>query len=430
MAIMIIKSDNEKLSYALQKNPATGLLMKKHKQGCLFAYFPIVEGKTDEQTYVVYFKDSSEEISYKEHVDMSFEYLNNSKYNNARFVNDAIQELFYFTRENDLAEDVPAKCSIEINLLETHFKTIDIFQRYFPAVSITHKQVSDNNYNIKFTSVGEMTMKDMFLTVNLFGIFASLNSSDYIYITQDLVRKYIRIANDINAPYFIKYLIKIRMCRSEKNFFEFKEELEKSATEEIKMLFGDTHQMRISWIKEMLDSPANSIVDIGTGIDFRYLKIFAPILKTLDKKYYAIERDEDAIARIKAGIKNRALEDVVMVFESLDEFISYNQTYLNGEKFDVICTEVLEHNEKEQAKKIVNKVIKNIDFDKFIVTVPNEDFNKYYGLVGFRHDDHKWEAKEADLHAIMPKAKSQIYAVGDMVDGVPVSFGVVVKNDL
>jgi hypothetical protein len=441
MAILRIKSDNPDLSYVLQKNPFSGLFLKSVKQGVMFGYFPTINGQLVTNEYVIYFKDASDEISYKKHEDESFEYLNASKYNNARFINDAIQELMHAAREKPDPRDVPFYHEISVNLVETHFKTVDIFQRYFPEVKIISEEVSKDNYRLKFETNQAMTFQRLLQIVNLFSIFASLNSHDYIYITEDLIRKYVRIANEIDAPYFIKYLIKIRMARSEKKFNSLKEELEKSNRYKIDMVHGDTHDMRIAWIRERLltkhwkddknyyftmDRP---VVDIGTGIDHRYLKIFAPILQAQGMKYYAIERDYDARERIKAGLRNRNLEETVELFESIEEFLEFYNTVEERPTVDVICTEVLEHNEHCDACDIMDLVHEKINYRRFIVTVPNEDFNVHYGLTGFRHDDHKWEANVTRLMELIPNgAYFDTFKVGDQVDGIPVTYGLVLTK--
>lgn len=431
MALIRISSSNEKLSYVLQKNPGSGIYTRSLKNGMLFGYYPVINGLQNTQQYIIHFKDASDNVSYKRHPDEQFEYLNASKYNDARFINDAIQNVLHSAREqkgDSALYDEPHAHRIEVLLCETDYKTIDIFGRYFKGISIESKEVSKDNYNLVFTSMEPMTLSFMLKVINLFSIFATLNSPTYNYFTEDLISKYVRIANDVDAPYFIKYLIKIRMCRSSGKFNRFQKDLELSNRYEIKMTEGDTHQARIDWIKGLikLDKP---IVDIGSGIDFRYLKLFAPQLQAKGISYYAIEKDVDALARIKAGLRNRNLEDSVEVFESLDEFMKYKNDFLKGEKFDVICTEVLEHNEFNEAKAMVKKVHEEINYDNFIMTVPNAAFNQFYGIDGFRHDDHKWEAETGDILKLIPMDKNlTLHNVGDVVDGIPVTYGMLLQK--
>ncbi len=447
MAILKIVSGNKNLSYVIQKNPATGMFVKSLKQGALFAYFPKANGQTRTNEYVIYFKDASDEITYKKHPDEQFEYMNPSKYNDARFINDAIQECLHAAREHkgeSGVHDVPANHMVFVNMVETQFKTIDIFRRYFPEIEMRAELVSRDNYRMTFTTQNKMTLRYLLQVVNLFGVFAQLNSPTYSYLTEDLVKKYVRICNEVDAPYFIRYLIKVRMCRSESIFNSVKDELVNTKRyDNILMTFGDTHDARIAWIKGLLlDKPQDpkeglvlsgnrSIIDIGTGIDFRYLKIFAPKLQEKGLMYYAIEKDFDARERIKAGIRTRNLEDTVEIYESLEEFMKYHNEYLKNEHFDVICTEVLEHNEFNEAKKIVNIVSNGIKFGQFIISVPCAEFNQFYGLDGFRHDDHKWEAKLEDLKKLTDGVHNKdkiLMNVGDVINDIPVTYGIRISS--
>lgn len=284
---------------------------------------------------------------------------------------------------------------------------------------------------MRFVSEKKMTLRYMLQVINLFGVFAQLNSPTYTYLTEGLVKKYVRIMNDVDAPYFMRYLLKIRMCRGLNIYNQVKEDLVKTSRYKIEMQHGDTHDARKEFIRGLVD-PDKSIIDIGAGMDYQYVKMFAPKLQENGLQYYAIERDLDARERIKAGIRNRNLEDTVEVYESLDEFYKYHDEYLKNEKFTIICTEVLEHNDFADAKSIVSNVSRKINFNNFIITVPNAAFNVYYGLDGFRHSDHKWEANRDDVYKLCDGVKigyqKVLSDVGDKVDGISVTFGLQIKK--
>ena len=252
MAILHLKSGNKDLSFVIQKNPASGMFVKSLKMGALFCYYPLYEGVTNEQEYLVYFKDASDKITYKRHPDEQFEYLNSSKYTDARFINDAIQDVLHACREgkgDSPKYDVPCNHSVMFNVVETQFKTIDIFRRYFNhEIEIDAVEISKDNYKMTFTTERKMKLQYLLQVINLFGVFAQLNSPTYTYVTEDLVKKYIRIINDIDAPYFIRYLMKIRMCRNEKTFEQVKTDLSTSNKANIVMQYGDTHDNRIAWV--------------------------------------------------------------------------------------------------------------------------------------------------------------------------------------
>lgn len=443
MAFLKLISSNNNLSWIIEKNPETGIVIKSNRQGYLFGFFPLVDGKRNENEYCIYFKDASDEVSYKKHVDESFEHLSSSKYNNARFINDAIEELLRSAREGvhtyqsrGEEYDVPKRHAITFNMVETQYKTIDIFQRYFTDIDISSTEIVKNNFSITFLATVPMTLSHFLCIVNLFGIFAVLNSNDFIYLHEGMIEKYLRILNKIDVPYFIRYLFKVRLLREPKKFEKCKEILEQTYLySNLTITYGDTHDARIAWIKEKV-KPIFPIIDLGTGIDFKYLKIFAPKLMEKDLKYYAIEKDIDASERIKAGVRNRRLENVDLM-ESLDDIILVNPDQIKETPTTIICTEVLEHNEIKEVEIILQKMLTNFNYDQIIISVPNAGFNKHYGLINnTRHEDHKWEYTKDEFHKLITefllknnhRVYCEYFSIGDMVENESVSTGLIIRK--
>ncbi len=430
MAFLKLTSDNPRFGYVISKNPETGIKMVENRFGAMFGYYPKAAGVVNTQAYCILFQDASDSISYKKHPDETFEYLNASKYNNARFVDDAISTLF---RLDKVETDAPSNMEMFVNLVATQFKTIDIFRRHFTSITIESEEVSLDNYRLTFKTNEPMTLGRFLNIIDIFSIFATLNSEDYTYLPDERVDKYIRICQEIDAPYFIRYLIKVRMLRVDHKFERVKAKLEASDTHKIEMLFGDTHEMRMRFVKAQVDHSL-PIVDIGAGEDFRYLKMYS---KGFDNgsRYYAIERDFDARERIKAAIRGRGWTGNAEVFETLEDFLFYYKTIMNGEKVNVICSEVLEHNTFNEARTIVSEICDRVDFDKFVVTLPNAEFNSHYGLTGMRHDDHKWEATKRKVDTLFsyPLITTNFEViempVGDKVDGIEVTKGIIVKKN-
>lgn len=88
MAIVQVKSTNPQFSYLIKKNPGSGMMLRSIRQGIAYGWY------TDESTYNVYFKDADNEISYKQHQQETFEYLNVSRYHTPLFPLNAIGEFF------------------------------------------------------------------------------------------------------------------------------------------------------------------------------------------------------------------------------------------------------------------------------------------------------------------------------------------------
>jgi len=76
-----------------------------------------------------------------------------------------------------------------------------------------------------------------------------------------------------------------------------------------------------------------------------------------------------------------------------------NFAYINEMKDVVILSEVLEHLETRDRKQFLNVLINVIVPKKIILSVPNVDYNKYYGIEDgkYRHRDHKIEYTKQTL---------------------------------
>ncbi|GJM70546.1 hypothetical protein HMSSN036_27620 [Paenibacillus macerans] len=69
-------------------NPHSGMLLRSIRKGMAYGWY------TGEHTFNVYFKDADNNISYKQHEQENFEYLNVSRYNTPLFPLNAIGEFF------------------------------------------------------------------------------------------------------------------------------------------------------------------------------------------------------------------------------------------------------------------------------------------------------------------------------------------------
>ena len=91
---------------------------------------------------------------------------------------------------------------------------------------IEYKELVKNNYQIKIT-----TKKGIFELLNfasLFATFHAIINDDNLHIREENVGKCIKSLNIIDAPYFVRYLFKLRFMFGENKFSNFKDELEKT----------------------------------------------------------------------------------------------------------------------------------------------------------------------------------------------------------
>ncbi|MBO8172985.1 MAG: methyltransferase domain-containing protein [Bacillaceae bacterium] len=418
MAIVQLKSTNPHFSFLIRKNPASGMMLRTVRQGIAFGWY------SDDQTYNIYFKDADNEISYKQHKEESFEYLNVSRYNTPLFPLNAMTEFFNSTIKNRYDNDLEGyENELFVNMVHiTLPRYIDFFSKHFEDFSIEMIHQSHKSYSIKIKT--NKSIYDLLNTANLLFLFLSLIGNEYLDVTDSLIEKYVNQIKVLDAPFFIRYLFARNILTSRKLFSKFKESLEETQRYDINFSYGHTAHQRREAIKKLL--PFNKpIVDVGCGEGY-YAFLFSESIG--DKYYYAIDIDEDIIRSLDARIKKRGIENI-LTYGSIEDFI---EDY-NGELVDVILTEVIEHMEKDEAKKLILTILDDIHFESIIITTPNHDFNKYYSLDEYRHEDHKWEMGTNEfkqwISEIFDERDFEIHhlSIGDCVDGVYTTQGVLVK---
>lgn len=107
-------------------------------------------------------------------------------------------------------------------------------------------------------------------------------------------------------------------------------------------------------------------------------------------KVNSIEPDEAVHHEAYHAIRKISAEDTITLHHT--DAMSYLLTLNNLNNVDVLLTEVLEHIDYEESMSIIDKIV-SMSPDKFLLTLPNHDFNIFYGYKEgeFRHDDHLWE---------------------------------------
>jgi len=437
MSIISLKSENKYFSFIISKNPESGLTAKPLRKGVLFGYY--TEG--DESSYNIYFKDGSDEVSFPEYEGEEFEYLNSSRYNSASFIVSAIDEMLRsafksneFSTPNGIKKDSGGSMNtLFINMIKVKNKRyIDAFEDYFPDFKIDEELINENNYQITIR-----TYKSIYELLNftsLFGIFNAIVNNEPNFIKDENIVKYIRCMNIIDAPYFLRYLFKIRFIkgmntfnRNIEGFGVVKDELSKNKNKKIEMTFGDTWQARQMAIEERLDFK-NDVLEIGVG-EGKYITRFNRYMKNLN--HYAIDIDNEVIEEAKRRVNNKGLKNVYF-FNSTQDFLDSGN---NEGIFDVILTEVIEHMSILEAESLIKLVIDNVKFNKFIITTPNADFNKNYFMEGFRHQGHVFEMSSIEFKEFINKIikdqsmfKVDFIDIGDLVDGDTPTQGCVIKT--
>jgi 2-polyprenyl-3-methyl-5-hydroxy-6-metoxy-1,4-benzoquinol methylase len=418
MAIVQIKSTHPNFSFLIKKNPNSGMMLRSIRKGVAYGWY------TDKQTYNVYFKDADNDISYKQHEQENFEYLNVSRYNTPLFPLSAINEFFAAPHKEQTERDVEGhEHTFFINMVHIEFiRYIEFFAKHMPDFSFDITHQAHKSYALTVTT--NKSLYQLLHVVSVLCLFLSMFGNEFIDITDSILDKYIKSLNVIDAPFFIRSLFVRNFLTSQERFQKYKAELEKTARYEIRLAYGNTALQRRNYIGDVLRFD-KSILDVGCGEGF-YANHFAG---KIEGSYYAIDINEMLLERVKRTATARELDNIV-TFNSIDRFL---ESY-SGEQVDVILTEVIEHMSLAEARQLIQQICTHVNYDHFIITTPNADFNRYYELDEMRHPDHKWEMGEAAfrqwMQEVLEHANVQLefVAIGDGVNQTQTTQGVILQK--
>lgn len=419
MAFFQLKSTNPKLSYIIKKNPESGMQAKTVRKGVAFGYFT----KDSDLEYNVYFQDGPNEISYLEYADQEFEYINATRYSSTIFIINAISDFFRDPLKKLDEQDTEGfKHTLTINLIQMgSMRMFRAFEHHFAKTcQIEANEITRKYFQLKFTT--EKSLHYLLNLVNLFCCFNTLqNISEYLHIDEGVLEKYFLSLAFVDSPYFIRYAFKAQLLRNNKWFNQYKSLLEKSERySQIELKYGDTLQMRRTFVQEHL-TYKNSIVDVGCG-EGHYIGMAGKIGNK--NQYYAIDIDESCRQTVRKRAKKMGLKNV-HILDALDLDV------MGFEIADFLLCEVIEHMPVEEAEKLVNLCLSNSRCNSIIITTPNRDFNfHYFDESKFRFPDHLFEFSEEEFKEWLKKfnAKTQVFQVGDILDGKSVSLGAVLRR--
>lgn len=419
-----LKSTNPNMSWVIQKNPASGMIIENHKKGNLFGWF---SGNDDH--YNIYFEDDKDEISYKHDKYQEFEYLDASRYISSKIPMNMLSELLKTARDEVHEEDVKGYTNtIMINMMSIYaHRYLNIFKKHFEdRFSMEFEHINHKNYRITIST--DNTIHELLNLVNLFCLFNTLANDDaHFFVDDNNIRKYLKVMNKLDAPYFIRYLFKVKVIRSKEMFETIKDELEGS--DDVDMEFGDTWESRYNAIKDEI-SFSKDIVDVGCA-EGRYGRRLINTLKKNDLNYIGIDPSEEAVktARKKLSFKT---DDHFTFYSYWDEFAENK----DGREKEVILSEVIEHMEKEEARKLIEKILSHEEVGKLIITTPNKDFNPFYNMEeDMRREDHIFEPTEKEFSELMESVNSDGFSaeqkqIGDSVEDIKPTHMIVFEKEL
>lgn len=425
MAIIQINSDNPEFGYIIKKNPSSGMQIRSIRKGTAFAWY-----SNEGTSFNIMFKDADNAVSFG---DQEFEFLNTSRYNSPLFVINAIGEFFSSNVREQVEMDKEGdKKSFMINMVDvSRLGQVKQFNQYFSEFDIDMELHAAKSYKLTITTTE--SFHKLFNFMNLLMLFLSLSSkNEYMQLDQSSVEKYLGSIEKLDAPFFIRYLFSRAMFRSKNQFSKYKDRLEATSQyDRVIMSYGDTAMQRRTAIEKII--PFNKpILDVGCGEGF-YAIPFAQKIK--EHQYIAIDIVKELTDIVRSKANKKELTNIEL-FNSLNDYIEHRKENNSKVQKDIILTEVIEHMPKEDSIQLLNGILDNVNFDKFVVTVPNKEFNQYYMIndAEFRHDDHDWEPTEEEFKDFMksvvsPKGcKMEFIKIGDNIDGISTSIGCIITK--
>jgi len=418
MAIVQLTSTHPQFSFLIRKNPGTGMQLRSVRKGMAYGWY------TDESAYNVYFKDADNEVSYKQEQQEQFEYLNVSRYNTPLFPLNAINEFFSSPLKARHDQDVRGyRHALHIPLIHIErLHVLSLFERHLPDCVFETTHQAHKSYSL--TIATEESLYQLLHVASVLCLFLSLLGKEHIDISEAILDKYIPSLHVIDAPFYLRSLFANYFLNSRERFAKYKAALEQTDRYAISLAYGRTALQRRQAITALLPFD-KALLDLGCGEGFYSLHYAGRI----EASYYAVDIDEERLLGVQRKATERELDNLA-TYASLDRFL---ESY-NGELVDVILTEVVEHMPEDEAAALVTQLCREVQIDRLIVTTPNADFNVYYELDGFRHDDHRWEMGTAAFRAWLeplvsgPGRTIEWLAIGDSVDGTHTTQGAIVRR--
>lgn len=425
-----IKSTNPNLSFILEKNPNTQRESKQAferelRKGRLYGWFPTEAA----DSFRMMFVDAKTESSFNR--SQQFEYLDRTRYSSSYLPVAAIGTMLAKAMKTRHELDVDGyvntfSCMIEL----ANFGLAKRMLRSMPEISIVPVNDSAKCDLFRMTVTTTQSIHYMLNLVQVFCIMQAIEDWNlWIPMDEASARKYVRSLNVINAPYYLRYTLQAFGIQSPEVFKAIRAEL--AGTDYI-LNFGKTDEHRLNGILPALPG-GDMLWDIGCG-ELKYVR-------KLCKSYAQIVAfDADPAIQEKNifRLKNRGIANVELRGKLTQEMlIDAQHDFVPGT--DILMTEVLEHMPMEEAMAMMRRICK-LPFRHAVFTVPNKDFNKFYGFDenDKRHTDHHYEPTVFEFNDMLIEAgfgnhRVEFITVSDIVmegvGGIPATLGVKVTNE-
>lgn len=434
MAFLSIHSTNKNLSFELNKNPKSGLQAMDLREGALFGFF-----SKKAKSFNLYFQDHPLRCSFNEELAErgDLEYNDLTRYSSPTCYLSMLDKGVSL-KESDVAKlNNTTKHQYRITLASVRLGSkhlADLFAKDLQGqYDIVAQPLADSPRFFKLTFSTEATSVYYILqVVKVFLLLASKFNDRDQKLDEMQIEKYLKEIVKLDLNYQLRNVFKVRFMTP--NFFKkHKDLINTSSKVQLDLQCDNNFMQRRDFIVNTAieNYQGANIVDLGCG-EGNYIKILYKKLVMNNPKeafsYTAIDSSPEALEEVKHLVRKN--EFSVDILSSLEEFISgkYSQTEKN---YTFMCTEVIEHNTKEDAIKLL-ETLNTLRAERIIITTPNKAFNTFYNLEEeeTRHHDHKYEVTEEEFKALINEAfkekKITFYNLGDKVNGIASTLAAVI----
>lgn len=436
MFIIDIHSTNPRLSYILAKNPATikesnTPFSREMRKGMLYGWFTNEEATA----FRLLFIDHPTEVSFSSKFG-EFEYLDTSRYLSPSVVLTAIDVALSTAAKTPSEDDLPEfQYSISFCIFVSE-KVLQAAEAFF-GILTTHTELCKGVHRVVMTG---SNMRQVLCAAQSLAIVATLSHPDfYIMVKEENLVKYTRLLGDAGAGYYLTHLFCVKAFSNYETFTKVKDALDKVSPGAV-FEYGNSQVQRHFAIRKALlrvennqkIEPGEALIDLGCGELFHSIK-----LSTAYPAIIAVEGDPD-VAKVARSRMSRLSDNCAgsELIEAHATGLWVQENALIFEKADVLISEMLEHNPKDEARVLLKAVLQT-KANVVVATVPCSTFNVNYLLPAgeFRHPDHKWEPTLSEWIAFCSQAaasttrRMQIFGIGDSVNGVHSSLMAVFSKE-
>lgn len=409
MSFLNLSTTNSDLGWVIRKNPNVGLQAKAILDGTLFGWYDTPT------SYNIYYRANPVK-------DGRDGYLQPDAYVSLQplllFLTDWLQSAL----KDANPKDIP--CQHTITLACVRLKSLPLaknFDVHFRPQGFALNVVSLQGKLVQLTIQAEnQTLKATLQYLFLFAAASLLREKDAIELQDAWIEKVLRIVEELQAPFFIRYLLKGPLLGRGELFRKYKTLLEGNGELPIYLTPHDSAFSRFTWCAEQLRlQGTETILDIGCGEGF-YVSRFSERVQT----YMAVDRD----AGVLESAKNKGASNTLFFPDTNAAFLALQE---KGGPAVVLLMEVIEHSSVEESQELLGQLAVHPLVHRILITTPNKNFNVHFHLGDeMRHDDHKFEFTPSEFRdfilAIFPAHgwRASFSMIGDRVGDDGISQGV------